>query len=156
MKRYIPLLAFALVFVSCNRFQYVTVSSPDTHKNEKSQFVVDNDSLLLSYDFNGKNGPVNITVQNKMTRPVYIDWKNSALTINDSTISYMPSNVQFDGSVSNYGNHYAPITSGTIIGDAKLPRDVDYVPTGSFITKTNVNLLTGLFDYIPDSAFRCI
>lgn len=154
MKRYLPILAMPFVIVACTRFQYVTVNSTDTHKNANSQFVVDNDSLRFSYDFNGKNGPVNITVQNKMTRPVYVDWKNSALTINDSTISYMPSDVQFDGTVSNYRYHYSPVTSGSIIGDAKLPRDVDYIPPGSYISKTTVNLLTNFFNSIPDSVFR--
>src|SRR5690242_14548817 len=123
MKKYIPLFFIPFVLFSCNRFQYVTVNSTDARKNENSQFVVDNDSLRLSYDFNGKNGPVNIIVQNKMTRPMYIDWKNSALTINDSTISYMPSDIQFDGYISNYRYHNSPVSTGNLTGDAKLPRD---------------------------------
>src|SRR5882724_2869629 len=111
MKPHLLLLFLPLAFAACTRYQYVTVSSPDTHKNEKSQFVFDNDSLHLSYDFNGKNGPVNIIFQNKMSRPVYIDWKNSALTVNDSTISYMPQDVSINGYVSTYRYHNLPTTS---------------------------------------------
>lgn len=65
MPKSLPFTVIPLLFcVSCatTTFQYATINSPDIVKNDQQEFVVENDSLRLTYDFSGKNGPVHISI----------------------------------------------------------------------------------------------
>ncbi|MEJ0030982.1 MAG: hypothetical protein WDO15_11660 [Bacteroidota bacterium] len=49
-------------------------------------FVLNNDTLLLAYTF--YNGNVNIDLFNKSKTPLYIDWRRSALIVDNISWSY--------------------------------------------------------------------
>src|SRR4051812_46882763 len=98
MKTYIPLSVALLLCISCSRYQYATINgSSGITTNDKLEFVAENDSLRLVYNFNGANAPINITIQNKLQKPVYIDWQRSALIVNDKAISYVLSELKIEG-----------------------------------------------------------
>ena len=60
----------------------------------------------MVYNFNGINAPINITIQNKLQVPVYIDWQRSALIVNDKAISYVPGELKINGGF--HGGSYNP------------------------------------------------
>ncbi len=151
-----------IIFTSCSRYQYVTISGSDIKKNDKQEFVVENDSIRIQYNFNGHNAPINLTIQNKLNVPVYIDWQQSALIINDKAISYMPNTVPiegaFNGATVNW-NSYRPnssysTTSGTINAKAILPDKLDFIPPQSYIAKNPMGITNQLIENIPDSAVQ--
>jgi hypothetical protein len=161
MKTYIPLSVALLLCISCSRYQYATINgSSGISMNDKLEFVAENDSLRLVYNFNGVNAPINITIQNKLQKPVYIDWQRSALIVNDKAISYVPSEMKieggFSGSSYNYGNRGSSFssTSGHIHAMASLPVTVDFIPPQSYLTKTPMGVTNRLIENVPDSAYR--
>jgi len=62
LKPFAPLLAM-LLFSSCVTYQYFTVDSSQLPKDDRQSFVVDNDTMQLTYGFSGAGGDVTITVQ---------------------------------------------------------------------------------------------
>jgi len=102
MPKFLPLLLFLLpFFVSCNRYQYSTINSPQLDKNDRNEFVFENDSLVLVYDFMGQDLGPDIFIENKLSVPVYIDWRQSALVVAGHTYSYAPIDVDKYGDPLN-------------------------------------------------------
>ncbi len=83
MRQFIPLTSIVFLFTGCTTYQYMTVSGKNIRQNERQEFVVENDSIRVKYNFSGEDAPVNVEVTNKLDRPVYVDWSRSALIIND-------------------------------------------------------------------------
>ena len=160
MLKKLPLPVILLFCISCARYQYTTVSSDGVTLNNKQEFQADNDSVRIIYNFNGLNAPINITIQNKLQVPVYIDWQRSALIVNDKAISYMPTEMQinggFSGSSYNYGNRGSSIavTNGHIHASASLPPSVDFVPPQSYFTKNPMGVTNKLIENVPDTTYH--
>jgi hypothetical protein len=159
MIRYLPYTVILILFYSCASYQYYTVSSAGVAQNDKREFVIENDSLRLVYNFNGFNAPVNITIQNKLSVPVYIDWQRSALIVNDQAISYVPAEMRIDGGFQGSSYKYSSIsgyktTSGHIQATASLPPSVDFMPPQTYLTKSQLSIPNRLIEQVPETAFH--
>jgi hypothetical protein len=157
MKLYLPATLFIVLFSSCTTYQYMTVNSSSTGKNEQKDFVVENDSVRVQYNFNGADAPVNILIQNKLNQPMYIDWKRSALIINDRAVSYVAEKIPISGvigaSTYNY-SYYSTTTYGGLYAEARVPGQTDFIPPQSYITKTPLRVSNCRVEGIPDTSFK--
>ncbi|WP_208025508.1 hypothetical protein [Niastella caeni] len=160
MLKTLPLSVILLLCISCSRYQYTTISSSGVTMNDKLEFFSENDSLLITYNFNGCNAPVNITIQNKLQVPVYIDWQRSALIVNDKAISYVPTEMKISGGFNsnsyNFGNRSNTYgtTTGSIHATASLPPSVDFIPPQSYLAKNPMAVTNRLIENVPDTAYR--
>lgn len=91
MKRLVFAIVLVMGMVSCQSTYFF--SSLDTtggymEKAENGDFTMDGDSLSIIYSFRGQNAPVQITVFNKMSKPLYVDWAQSALVLHGVAYAY--------------------------------------------------------------------
>lgn len=159
MRLTIPVLSLFILLSACNRYQYLGISSDQVQKNEHQEFTIENDTLQITYNFNGKNAPVNLIVRNKLDKPIFIDWKRSALIINDNAISYSPDQVAVRGSVSGSTINWTPGYSSTNVSlsaTADLAPGMQMIPPQSFVTRTPMGVTNKLLTNIPDSLLRKI
>lgn len=56
----------------------------------KNKFTYENDSIRVTYYFWGENGIVQIGINNKLDKPIYIDWKKSFYKNAEHELSYAP------------------------------------------------------------------
>jgi hypothetical protein len=159
MIKYLPYTVILLLFNSCTGYKYYTVNSASVAQNDKHEFVIESDSLRLVYNFNGFNAPVNITIQNKLSVPVYIDWQRSALIVSDQAISYVPAEMRIDGGFQGSSYKYGNIsgvktTSGQIHATASLPPSVDFMPPQTYLTKTQLSIPARFIEQVPETAFQ--
>ncbi len=153
----ITLLYFVLLasLISCQTYQYFSLSGTNIGKDSSQQFVVENDTLLLQYNFNGYNGPVKITVYNKTAKPLYIDWKKSAIIIKDKAYSYYSPNQQLNGTTSGseyrYGNGYNT-QNGTIEATIHGQEGIDFIPPNSLKEKSSLSVINGFLKNIPEES----
>jgi hypothetical protein len=150
--RYFTLLLVAMLFLSaCSSYQYMTLSSAHLRKNDQHQLVFENDTLSLTYDFGGKDGPVSIKILNKTGQPLYVNWKKSALIRDEHPLSYFDPRVPFSAGATSYNGHY--VSNASFHGSFTLPEGVSFIPPGSSISRELVYLAkfgpTVLF--LPDS-----
>lgn len=148
MKQFIPLASLYFMFTSCTTYQYMTVSSNNIQQNDKKEFLLENDSIRLTYNFNGANAPVNLEVKNKLDKPIYIDWKRSVLIINDRATSYAPGSLTVSG--STYSSVTAPLTGRRNLNDistsadfqstVEFPRDMEFIPPEVQVNKVPINV----------------
>jgi hypothetical protein len=86
-NRSIILIPCIIILSGCARYQYVFVDG-HLNKNDKQEFIKDNDTVTINYTFKGENLPVTLTIYNKLNQPLYIDWDRSVVILN---------NIQVDG-----------------------------------------------------------
>jgi hypothetical protein len=155
-----PLLLFLpILFASCSRYQYATISSSNMNLSNNHEFVAENDTLRLVYNFSGRNAPVRLVIENKLNVPVYVDWRQSALIVNDKAISYVPNEVPIIGALNTAGIKWDAVnssSSGTLNAVATLPASLDFIPPHSRIAKNPMGVTNRAIKSIPDSAVKKI
>ncbi|NML23060.1 hypothetical protein HHL16_19435 [Pseudoflavitalea sp. G-6-1-2] len=163
MKRILPLLAVIALTASCNRYQYLSFDSKHINKNDQKDFVVDTDSLKIIYSFTGVNAPVNIRIYNKLDQPLWVNWRRSALVINQRAISY-------NGSLTSMPDIVAAARTGdpepVALSDEHNNDDLpaaetsytnqkgELIPPHSYISRSPMGLTNDFFNELPKSAFR--
>jgi len=122
----------------------MTLNSSQLSKNDQHQLVFENDTIRLTYDFNGSDGPISVNVYNKTNQPLYVNWKKSALIRNEHALSYYDKDAYFWGSSSGYayrfgssGPAFGSLTStaSNFSGTVALPEGMAFIPPGSSISK---------------------
>jgi hypothetical protein len=136
--RLTSLILVLLSFSSCASYQYVTLNSPEMPKNDKKELAWENDTMRLIYNFHGQGGPISMTVFNKMDKPLFVNWKKSALIRDGQAFSLFDSKVQISGgySGSSVGGRSFQLSSGSYSGSFDLPEGMNLIPPGSYITRS--------------------
>lgn len=118
-----------LAFSSCASYQYLTLDSSEVQKNDKKEFTWENDTMRLIYNFHGEGGPISMSIYNKLSKPLLVNWKKSSFVRDGQAFSLLDHNVQLSGG-------YSGSSTGTIAASFDLPEGMNLVPPGSFITKS--------------------
>ncbi|MGN6419372.1 MAG: hypothetical protein ACTHMC_17870 [Pseudobacter sp.] len=159
MKYLLPLSFIVLLTVSCTRYQYLTVrsSDPAVQQNVKDQFVVENDTLLVTYDFKGADLPVSIRISNKLEKPLLVDWKRSSIIINDQSISLKPDEITRGSALSATSGVGRSVrysdTRTEFSAVTSSPADLEMVPPRAYIEPAPFRVATEYFDNIPEAAW---
>lgn len=168
MKRILFVLSVVALFSlsSCSSYYYSVLESNDTigEKNGNRDFVIENDSVFISYCFYGEDAPISITVYNKMDEPLFVDWQRSALIIDDVATSYYQEKAPIQGQTeSSYSgdayrwNRNYSITdgysAGSFAGEIALPKGVSFIPPKSKVESTPLRLSNFPFDQIPKDQY---
>jgi hypothetical protein len=155
MRHLLPLVLIVLAFSACSPYQYLTLDSSQLSKNDKKQFVWENDTLRLSYDFGGPGGPMIVNIYNKSSQPLYINWKKSALIRDEHSTSLFDPNVNMSGTANTLGYRVGRFTSSTTNFTASfaLPEGMDFIPPASAITKylPSIGQSGSLVSYVADT-----
>ena len=163
MKKLIVFTCFlGLLFClsSCSSYYYsmLSANSGISGMNEYNDFVQENDSVCIIYNFYGEDAPVNVTVYNKLDEPMYIDWQRSSLVLGDEAISYYQDVMPVHGKVESYSSTWQDGTvsgysSGSFFGEVQLPRGVEFIPPKSRVESSALCLGREFLDQIPDRSF---
>ncbi|HQV38427.1 MAG: hypothetical protein IPL81_01945 [Flavobacteriales bacterium] len=81
--------------------------------NINDQWVYENDTVSIIYSFWASGGAMSFAIYNKTDRPLFIDWKNSALIINDQKLSYWIDRTVISSSGTSTSSSHAYSTTNT-------------------------------------------
>lgn len=145
MKKLITLAAAVLLLSSCSKYYVSTLESSNTKKSEETgSFIFENDTLSVTYNFNGKNAPISLTMRNKLNEPLYIDWEKSALIKGDETTPFSGKEIKINAGINSrtYPNFVGEgsTQSGTLTTKIALPETVGFIPPKSTLTKIPLQL----------------
>lgn len=83
------IVVLTMLLSSCNYYQVAYLSPLSKNiKIDGSQYVYENDTVRVSYDFWDENGKLEFRVFNKLSQPLYIDWNKSAFINQAEKIPY--------------------------------------------------------------------
>lgn len=140
MKSILLLLAATCLLLSCNRYQYLTVSSTNLEKSEKRDLVYENDVLKVEYRFTEGMNRIGIKVQNKSDEPIEVDWQKSSIILPNSTFSYHNSAGSFIGRVEeNRLTDPLQLSGKDINGVISLNEPVQFIPPQASVQKNAID-----------------
>lgn len=141
------MLLASVVFSSCAKYSliYETKSSPNISQ-EGNYYVFENDTVKVVYSFwAGNGGTLSYTLYNKLSIPIYVDWKKCTFIRNGEKKDYWHDkvNIKSDGVSSTYSGYTfggnvlsATVSRGNAVA-AKDERVIFVAPKSSF-TRVNI------------------
>jgi hypothetical protein len=89
MRKTLFILSSLLAFstLKAQTAQIFTVRSAQVNA-VSNQFMYENDTLKIAYNFWAPSGQMEFTITNKLSQPLYINWKSSALMLNGKKHNY--------------------------------------------------------------------
>ena len=136
-----PLLI--LFLASCTTYNYVTMDSPDIPLDRGKVFLWETDTITVAYQFGGEGGQVTVTVFNKSTQPLFVNWKKSAVIRDGMMVSLYNRNVIANGTMSTESYRAgAGQTSGysQFSASFEVPEGIEFIPPQTGLSKTVANL----------------
>jgi hypothetical protein len=108
MKKITIVLALFALLTSCSK-QFIQIfDAGSTNAQAKDgSFVFENDTVKITYSFWANKGLVTFSVYNKLSKPIYIDWKSSSFIYNDHKLNYWIDENQKVGVSSMNSNSYS-------------------------------------------------
>ncbi|HEY3402484.1 MAG TPA: hypothetical protein VGK59_03795 [Ohtaekwangia sp.] len=156
MKICIHLLIAITLFTSSCSYQYATVSS-NGNQADNSGFVTENDSVRITYKFTGSHCPILISIYNKSDKPLYIDWKKSAVIVDAKSYSYWRDEATFDAesrsSQVRWNDVFATTTTTTTTtGTITRPESIIFIPPHAGKDASMISIKTEPFKFDPNHA----
>lgn len=146
-KRFFLWLTLVVLASGCSHYQYVSLSSTmDT--SEMNEFLFENDTLAVIYQFDGYNCPVKIHIYNKMQEPLYIDWGKSAAIVNGERVVYWQDKMNVQGYTSGYQvtiDDYTSLSSSISRGVMSRSEKVSFIPPDAYIEVTPLRIRNTFF-----------
>jgi hypothetical protein len=141
MKNLILLLLIATAMSSCKSYMISTVSSDNASKDESSgALYIENDSVKITYAFTGENSQLAVEVFNKLNEPVYVNWGQSAVVLDNKAYSFVGDKLTFDGNTNTttpiYNSSGSIDTYGNFAGSVNLSKDAGFLPPKSLTTRS--------------------
>ena len=154
MKISILLVIVATLFTTGCTYQYATVSST-MNQSDQSGFVTENDSVQISYKFTGRNCPIQISVYNKSDKPLYIDWKKSAVIVDMKSYTYWRDEAVFNAESKSSQVKWSDVfstttTTTTTSGTITKPESLVFIPPHAGIEVSMVSIKQDPFRFSPD------
>ncbi len=88
MKNLLCFILLLLCTACARQYQSVTISSNQVKLQQDGLFSFENDTVRIQYDFHSLNGEMKFSIFNKLTTPLYINWKESAFIIGPHFSTY--------------------------------------------------------------------
>ena len=126
-------LLVATYFTSCSqKTQLYETKSNLPLDQSKSQYIFDNDTLRIEYNFWANKGVLSYKITNKLDVPVYIDWKKSSFIQNGQKFDYWSDIAITNSSGYNY-NFYRNLWLYEGSSVTVKPERVTFLAPKSFI-----------------------
>lgn len=106
MKNIIILITIILISFGCKRYVQVIETKSNNTQLQNKLYVLENDTLRITYNFWAEKGLIAFEVYNKADKPLYIDWKKSSYINNKIKLNYWENEIVSKSYVTRYGSYY--------------------------------------------------
>lgn len=91
MRKILPILFFVVTISSCGPTRYVQLLKTQNTSEiavHDYTYIYENDTVKITYDFWHEHGVLLFSVYNKLSIPLYIDWRKSSYVRNSVKLDY--------------------------------------------------------------------
>lgn len=138
MKIFIT-LTISAIFFSCSAVKVAKISS-EKAVSTPAGYVFENDTLKITYRFWAQKGRMEYDIYNKLSTPIYVDWKTSAFIPNDKMISYWQDETNTVGTAYT---DYVWVMSATTSKTKSVRKErIGVIPPKAMVTQSGYVLST--------------
>lgn len=145
------LLFFVVLLGACTQYQYVTLDS-NVYRQDQQSFIWENDTVRIRYIFSGNSCPLTVQVYNKMTQPLYVDWKKSAVVYGDgSRLSLWNDQVNISSTTVGSSVRVGHITMGGAQTSGMIDKreQVSFIPPNSYVSVRPLAIMSNFIRELP-------
>lgn len=160
MKSFYPLLL--TVLLGCSKYQIFDTKTTDS-KIENNVF--ETDTVKITYYFWEDKGVMAFSIHNKLSKPIYIDWKNSSFIHNGQKFDYWSDEIQTSGSslttsksnLAFYNSYYRgfwynggginSVSVQTSNSNSFKPERITFIPPKSSYSRSSFTLSNAPFSF---------
>jgi hypothetical protein len=144
------ILFLSIILTSCTTYQYQLVSNHCSNCLFAANFTTGgNDSVEIEYNLYAQNGVMGFKINNKMNRPIYIDWKRSGFIINGQRYQYWSDETNILAISSGVSTLYR-------IGNLPPIAKSEGLTQATSSKPERVTFLIGNSSYTPSNVFKLI
>lgn len=139
------LFLFTLTLHNCSPYiQVFDTSSENIGLTKENNYVLENDSIRVEYNFWEEKGIMSFAVYNKLKKPLYINWQKSSYVQNSNKLNYWEDELITKGTEKivgrlNYYNFYAQTSVNHSI--TSKPEKLTFIPPNSNYVKRTFHIL---------------
>jgi hypothetical protein len=145
----LSLIVIALIFSSCSKvFKVAQVESSDGLTIKDDRYVFENDTVKIIYDFWDEEGAMRYAIENKLDKPITIDWSKSHLVYRGENLPYWTNTemVKTSGRTSSwmgaYGASFWGLGSFTSNSVIQKQEKLSHIAGKSWIWKYDYRLIS--------------
>ena len=147
---------------SCSSYQIGTLKIAENSSKDKfNSFISENDSVKITYSFKGIYAPLEITIENKLNEPIYMNWEKSALIFKDDSRSLSGNDIYIKGNIIGQISQPSP-QSDLIIADVNQsvnlsspkPLTISFVAPKAIVKKKTISLNKKAENKVPKSSWK--
>ena len=127
----LSVLFLILLLGSC-KTALLEVKSENTRLNNRT-FIVENDTLIISYDFWCPRGVMAFSITNKLNVPIYADWRKSSLILNSKKLDYWIDNER-RVTAGVYGTYLFNTPGFLSTSVVMRPERITFIPPNAIVT----------------------
>ncbi|TAL57519.1 MAG: hypothetical protein EPN85_13935 [Bacteroidetes bacterium] len=102
----VAVVLFALLTGCTKQFIQIYDTGSTNTQSKDNHFVFENDTLKITYSFWASKGLMSFNIYNKLSKPIYLDWKNSSFIYNDHKLNYWLEEDQANVSEKSNGHSF--------------------------------------------------
>ncbi len=88
MRKLLPLIVLFLSIISCKTYVQLYKTSSSLNKDELGNYTFENDTLKITYSLWKEKGIMAFSIYNKLSKPIYVDWKKCSFIDNSVKLNY--------------------------------------------------------------------
>lgn len=155
MIRILATILLISTLASCNKkmiqlAELKPVSASVERQND--HYVFDNDTVRITYSFWAHHGMFGFTIENKLSVPIYVDWKKSNLVYNNTPNVYWTDETVVKSISTTSGIGYRltsnmSLGSATTVGESVIrPKErITFLPPKAVIERNEYAIENGLY-----------
>lgn len=141
MIRILFVSLLTLVFGACKSYVQLVNTSSSLPVNTEGLYMFENDSLILTYGFWGEHGVLSFSIFNKLSVPLYVDWKKSSLINNTTKLNYWSDEQSAVHRTNIY--QYSGIRSESTVSIYHSPERITFIPPNSKYSRASFYIWPG-------------
>ncbi|CAN5452600.1 hypothetical protein BH09BAC4_BH09BAC4_19470 [soil metagenome] len=136
MKTLALFIISVATLVACSpNAQLVTLRGSNVKSVADEGLVLDNDTLTIRYNFASERGQMHLTLINKLSQPLYVDWKRSSFIIGQDKVDYWQDVADVNLTGSSYSSGYSRYSIGNLNGVISKENQVGFIPPQTKLEK---------------------
>ena len=139
MKKILLSIALALLIAGCIPYREIMQTKSTNSKLTDDGFIYENDTVKITYHFWREDGCMAMKIYNKLSVPIFIDWKVSNFIDNGNNLQYwhdVQNSTAVSSGASYYGYHVGFGTSVTNATTEKPDRITSITPHTDIVKET--------------------
>ena len=132
------LIACSILTYSCTPiYQVYEVKANPPIENQKDTYIFENDTVRIMYSFWAPHGKLSFSIYNKLSTPIYVDWKKSSCVYNNQKLDYWKDVAVSRESASSQSESYFGKLYGLYYntGTTIRPEQITFIAPKSIIQK---------------------